>query len=202
MPIRARIKKAFKSNHSKSSTPASSDSNGSIYPDHRVRDDVEYYKHGEIPRSKYKGPWNQAHQDMLHAFEFNFSDRPKSVQFSPMGTRAPSRRNSKASKASMSRPSSRAKSHEIERSKSIAQTLEENEEGDDDVANVGLSRQQSPNQRRSSTHPHPIPNGTENEDPLQRSQTVHLQSANDHSFTNELTKALTEVTMKPRKSDD
>ena len=89
MTFRAKVKKALKRN--KSSDHDSSDS-----PPKRT--DIEYYKSGEIPRSKYRGPWNQKHQDQLHAFSFEdaFRDRKNSIpaSYSPRGTLAQSRRSS------------------------------------------------------------------------------------------------------------
>ena len=57
-----------------------------------------------MPRPKYRGPWNQAHQDKLSAFSFgSFSGkagrRRSSAQasdLSPMGSRLPSRGPSRA----------------------------------------------------------------------------------------------------------
>ena len=52
-----------------------------------------------MPRPKYRGPWNQAHQDKLSAFSFGSisgraSRRRSSAQgsdYSPMGSKLPSR---------------------------------------------------------------------------------------------------------------
>lgn len=94
MTFRAKVKKALKGN--RSSGYDSSDS-----PPKRT--DIEYYKPGEIPRSKYRGPWNQKHQDQLHAFSFEdaFRDRKNSIpaSCSPRGTLAQSRRSSWMSRA-------------------------------------------------------------------------------------------------------
>ena len=63
------------------------------------------YKPGEaMPRPKYRGPWNQAHQDKLSAFSFGdaWKRRKSSAgtkesgqeggsEYSPMGSRLPSR---------------------------------------------------------------------------------------------------------------
>ena len=63
------------------------------------------YKPGEtMPRPKYRGPWNQAHQDKLSAFSFgdawkkrkssagtNKSGPRGDSEYSPMGSRLPSR---------------------------------------------------------------------------------------------------------------
>ena len=62
------------------------------------------YKPGEsMPKPKYRGPWNQAHQDKLSAFSFSDAWKRKSSdltvksmhgtnsEYSPMGSRLPSR---------------------------------------------------------------------------------------------------------------
>ena len=105
------------------------------------------YKPGEVmPRPKYRGPWNQAHQDKLSAFSFGSSSRRRSSatvrtgsEYSPMGSKLPSRgqsrRNSSISWSSLTgrkRPplESREASgfgHE--------DRVDENGEADDDVGN-------------------------------------------------------------------
>ncbi len=89
MTFRAKVKKALKRNRS-----AGIDfSEGPP-----TRADIEYYKPDEIPRCKYRGPWNQKHQDQLHAFSFEdaFRNRKNSIpaSYSPGGTLAQSRRSS------------------------------------------------------------------------------------------------------------
>ncbi|OJD15714.1 hypothetical protein AJ78_04049 [Emergomyces pasteurianus Ep9510] len=62
---------------------------------------IELYKSHEVPRSKYRGPFDEAHIQRLAAYSIPnamlASNRPRSMlsEFSPMGTRAlPSRRGS------------------------------------------------------------------------------------------------------------
>ncbi|KLJ11696.1 hypothetical protein EMPG_13118 [Blastomyces silverae] len=62
---------------------------------------IELYKAHEVPRSKYRGPFDEAHIQRLAAYSISnamlSADRPRSMlsELSPMGTRAPpSRRGS------------------------------------------------------------------------------------------------------------
>lgn len=107
----------------------------------RLPDNV--YKPGEpMPRPKYRGPYNQAHQDMLKAFSFGDAWKSKKRRnsgtagsdLSPMGSRLMSRRNSAWSKRSK---------HGSRQNSSFA-GVEENGEGDDDVAN-GMSNNEFQN---------------------------------------------------------
>ncbi|KAL8871393.1 MAG: hypothetical protein Q9174_002760 [Haloplaca sp. 1 TL-2023] len=136
MPFRAKVKKAFgKSNddHSETSSDPSTfkkqQKTGAGYPEN-------IYKPGEIPESKYRGPYDKKHQQSLHAFSFSnaFQGRRRSSQslYSPMGSRLPSRMSSFISRKSFVR--SRQQSR-------VSDTLMENTDGDDAVGNVGLSRQ-------------------------------------------------------------
>lgn len=90
------------------------------------------YKPGEpMPRPKYRGPYNQAHQDKLSAFSFGAAWKKRrstntvGSEMSPMGSRTMSRRNSAWSK----------KSKLGSRQNSAFAGVEESGEGDDDVAN-------------------------------------------------------------------
>lgn len=146
MPFREKVKKAF-GKSSEESAEANSDvsqSQPKISSRKSKKQKVEYpdnvYKPGEIPESKYKGPYNKAHQQKLHAFSFGaaFQSRRKSNQssqslYSPMGSRLPSRVGSFMSKRSFG-PKSRQQSR-------VEDTLMENNEADDAVENVGMSRQ-------------------------------------------------------------
>jgi hypothetical protein len=99
MSFRAKVRKVLKG--SSSSSKAKSDDN----PTPPQRTDIEYYKPGEIPRSKYRDPWNQKHQDKLHAFSFEDASRDPQPSMepappqSPWGTVAHSRRSSWVSRA-------------------------------------------------------------------------------------------------------
>ncbi|KAL8812409.1 MAG: hypothetical protein Q9223_003215 [Gallowayella weberi] len=143
MPFRAKVKRAFGKNEDPSE--ASSDlsqvqskasTKKSKKPKQQYPENI--YKPGEIPESKYKGPYNKEHQQKLHAFSFKaaFQGRRKSEQslYSPMGSRLPSRKGSFLSRKSFAR--SRQQSR-------VEDALMENNEADDAVENVGVSRQRT-----------------------------------------------------------
>ena len=137
MPFREKVKKAFGKSNEDPSEPNSEvsqiQSKASTKKPKKAK--VEYpdnvYKPGEIPESKYKGPYNKAHQQKLHAFSFGnaFQGRRKSEQslYSPMGSRLPSRVGSFISRRSFG-PRSRQQSR-------VEDTLMENVEADDAVEN-------------------------------------------------------------------
>ncbi|EME85825.1 uncharacterized protein MYCFIDRAFT_88431 [Pseudocercospora fijiensis CIRAD86] len=164
MAVREKVKGLFKSKSqsdrdsqlSKTSTQASD----------RERWPSNVYKPGEpMPRPKYRAPPKKEHKERLEAFSFTEAWRRKSFQsqYSPMGTRAPSRNNStrqpsrRSSWISLGRKSSDGRTNsftsaDTEKSNvrqrehmGVAQppklwTEAENSEGDDDVNNVGMSR--------------------------------------------------------------
>ena len=86
-----------------------------------------------MPRPKYRKPPTKEHKEKLEAFSFGDSWRRKSYQsaYSPMGTRAPSRRNSLFSRKSYSKSS---------RAGSIV-SIEPDGRGGRDMHVGGLSRQ-------------------------------------------------------------
>ncbi|KAL8943226.1 MAG: hypothetical protein Q9216_001214 [Gyalolechia sp. 2 TL-2023] len=140
MPFRDKVKKAF---GKPSEGPLETNTDVSqvqskISSRKSKKQKVEYpdnvYRPGEIPESKYKGPYNKAHQQKLHAFSFGtaFQGRRKSNQssqslYSPMGSRLPSRVGSFMSRRSFG-PKSRQQSR-------VEDTLMENNEADDTVEN-------------------------------------------------------------------
>lgn len=199
MPFRARIKRAFGRSGSGSSSPSGGSTTPSGLP-------IEYYKEHEVPRSKYRGPWNQAHQDKLSSFAFSFG-RKKSFQgseWSPAQTRAHSRR---SSWISHKRPSTRSSISEssvkvVSRAPSRVGQVPE-VDGDDDVANVGMSRRVTREKRGPNFGRDPVED-SEEENELAHQETVtlpQLQSEHDVPFTEEeLAKALTAATLKPSKS--
>ncbi|KAL8992977.1 MAG: hypothetical protein Q9169_006690 [Polycauliona sp. 2 TL-2023] len=139
MPFRAKVKRAFgKTDDSSEAGSDLSQVQSSTSPKKAKKPKMEYpenvYKPGEIPDSKYKGPYNKEHQIKLHAFSFKtaFQGRRKSEQslYSPMGSRLPSRKGSFLSRRSFAR--SRQQSR-------VDETLMENTEADDTVGNVGKS---------------------------------------------------------------
>lgn len=101
MAIRDRLRKRFgsKKNGSDDSTP------GDNSP--RKRNDIEYYKPNEIPKSKYRGKVDKAHQDRLDSYSlgdaFNVvrrkSSQALSGTLSPGGTQSQSRRESLTGRA-------------------------------------------------------------------------------------------------------
>ncbi|KAI9760466.1 MAG: hypothetical protein M4579_001660 [Chaenotheca gracillima] len=128
MPLRDRMRKAF------GRTNSSSDD---LTPKRTKSQKAELYKSGDsMPKPKYPGRYNKPHQDMLKSFSFADAwTRRKSEQssVSPLHSRATSR------KSSLAGPSGR-KSAAGHRPGSVGQ-LAENTDSDDDVVNVGLSRQ-------------------------------------------------------------
>ncbi|KAL8771011.1 MAG: hypothetical protein Q9209_003430 [Squamulea sp. 1 TL-2023] len=142
MPFRAKVKRAFGKNEDSSEAGSDLSQVQSRAATKKIKKPkIEYpdnvYKPGEIPESKYKGPYNKEHQVQLHAFSFKtaFQGRRKSEQslYSPMGSRLPSRKGSFLSRRSFAR--SRQQSR-------IEDTLMENNEADDAAAaNVGVSGQ-------------------------------------------------------------
>ena len=160
MPIRARLKRAFggsSNNDYDPSNPLTQPPNKKSKKDYPEN----VYRPGEsMPKPKYRGPWNQAHQDKLSAFTFGDAwKRRKSnmtnksaqsaqanSEYSPMGSRLPSRgasrRGSTWSAFSFkggrrawgvgSREPSRQNIHDKGRER-----LVENDGGDDNVMNGG-----------------------------------------------------------------
>ncbi|KAI7264825.1 hypothetical protein KC345_g8705 [Hortaea werneckii] len=164
MPFRERAKRLFRRNNNSQGSLAQTSSNNSS----EERWPSNVYKPGEpMPRPKYRKPPTKEHKEKLEAFSFADAWRRKSIgsTYSPMGTRAPSRRNSLFSLASRKKSyngrSSRANSVtsvDTDRSgprrrevnpysgaamKSSRLSTEAEAEGDDDITNVGLSRVQS-----------------------------------------------------------
>lgn len=106
MPFRAKVKRALGRTHSSASgsnLTQTSTNKSSKSKKEKLPDNV--YKPGEpMPRPKYRGPFNQAHQDKLSAFSFGdmWNRRKSSVEgdISPMGSRITSRRGSAWSRKS------------------------------------------------------------------------------------------------------
>ncbi|KAK4545383.1 hypothetical protein LTR36_003563 [Oleoguttula mirabilis] len=162
MVFREKAKALFKS---RSSNRSDTLSKSSSKESSRDRYPSNVYKPGEpMPRPKYRKPPTKEHKEKLDSFSFTDAWRRKSFQstYSPMGTRAPSRRNSLFSRKSLGGRSSRANSvsttaepekggvrqREGAMATGAAMTgtrlsTEVEAEGDDDVTNVGISRVQS-----------------------------------------------------------
>ena len=138
MPFRAKVKRALGRTSSTSTgsdlTQTDTNKSKSKKPKkEKLPDNV--YKPGEaMPRPKYRGPYNQAHQDKLSAFSFGdmWKRRKSSAtgnsDISPMGSRIMSRRGSAWSR----------RSKIGSRQNSGFAGVDEGEDGDDDVAN-GMS---------------------------------------------------------------
>lgn len=150
MPFRQKAKNLFKTK-SRGSSISKTDSNDGSSLEGRDRWPSNVYKPGEpMPRPKYRAPPKKEHKEKLEAFNFADSWRKKSFQstYSPMGTRAPSRRTSFLSFGKKSAASRNASvtSEDTEKSgvrqrerhtAAVATRLstEEEQEGDDDVTN-------------------------------------------------------------------
>ncbi|GAB7348839.1 hypothetical protein MBLNU459_g7548t1 [Dothideomycetes sp. NU459] len=170
MPFRERIKKAFRS-----SSPGSSLRKSSTQRSDATTRDPRWpsnvYAPGEpMPRPKYRAPVKPEHKEKLESFSWGAAWRRKShaSEYSPMGSRMPSRAPSLLSRKSFGGKSGRrasvgekstrgsigGKSDGVPetdggqmRSRGAARptrlSAEIEAEGDDDVTNVGLSRVQS-----------------------------------------------------------
>ena len=134
MPFRDKMRKALGRSNDDGSDPVTANARKSTKSKRPTKEKLpdNVYKPGEpMPRPKYRGPYNQAHQDKLSAFSFGGAwKRRKSSgtmgsEMSPMGSRIISRRNSAWSK----------KSKLGSRQNSAFAGVEESGEGDDDVAN-------------------------------------------------------------------
>ena len=89
MPLRARAKAFFRRSRNSDDTLSKTDST-----DSHERWPSNVYKPGEpMPRPKYRQPPKKEHKEHLESFSFGDAWRRKSFQsqYSPMGTRAPSR---------------------------------------------------------------------------------------------------------------
>ncbi|KAK5708267.1 hypothetical protein LTR97_000807 [Elasticomyces elasticus] len=105
MVFREKAKALFRRKNSGTDSSLSKTSNSSSNSS-RERWPSNVYKPGEaMPRPKYRKPPTKEHKEKLEAFSFGDSWRRRSFQsnYSPMGTRAPSRRNSLFSRKSYSK---------------------------------------------------------------------------------------------------
>ncbi|KAK7535137.1 uncharacterized protein J3D65DRAFT_441962 [Phyllosticta citribraziliensis] len=104
------------------------------------RDSSVWYQPGEkLPPLKYRRPVTKEHKELLDSFSFQKAWRRRSdtSQYSPMGSRLPSRRNSR--KSTTAPAPARRTQHEL---------IEDVSE-DQDLANVGLSPQPLPRLRHA-----------------------------------------------------
>ncbi|MCJ1385366.1 hypothetical protein MMC17_008488 [Xylographa soralifera] len=152
MPFREKMRKAFGRSPSTSETsspgaltPVTSLSQFSQRDKKSKKKDKtgngDVYKPGEaMPKPKYRAPVDPQHKDRLEAFSFGGAweaMRRKSVQsqYSPMGSRMPSRMGSLVS--------NKVGRSSRQQSLAVPIGLEESKDPDDDVGNVGLSRHQT-----------------------------------------------------------
>ncbi|KAL8794194.1 MAG: hypothetical protein Q9195_003262 [Heterodermia aff. obscurata] len=183
MPFRAKMKRAF-GRDSPDEASDQAQTNGKVSDKKKKKQKLpdNVYKPGEVmPRPKYRGPYDKEHQDKLTSFNFaNAFSRRKSdySEYSPMGSKLPSRRGSFLGIGRKSFARSRQPSY-------VDPALLESKEGDDDVTNVGLSRQQTheekkrPRTRDSAKRPRksnsvkrPRTADSAKMDPLQEASTV------------------------------
>ncbi|MCJ1277076.1 hypothetical protein MMC21_004885 [Puttea exsequens] len=158
MPFRAKMKRALGRTNSSGALSKTDTAQSKKPKKEKLPNNV--YKPGEkMPRLKYRGPWNQAHQDNLSSFSFGdaWKRRKSSAneEYSPMGSRLVSRRPSAWSRLSRlgSRKSSFVGGEEKGKvgSRRVSMAGLGEAEGDDDIGNVGLSRQQTAENKRSRT---------------------------------------------------
>jgi len=129
MGVREKMKKAFGGKKSGESSP--SDAGTPKIPG------VEYYKYkpGQVPRSKYRGKWDQQHQDKLCAFSFAAAFRSRRgseySSYSPSGLKAQSRRASHISKKSKNEVDDKS----LRRKSTNPRRMKEGGEGKGDVTN-------------------------------------------------------------------
>lgn len=139
MPFRDKMKRAFGKPGDEDSDLTQVSSKASKNSRKEKKQKREYpnnvYKPGEVmPRPKYRAVYNKEHQDKLSSFSFGTAwKRRKSEQseYSPMGSRLPSisLRRLSLGTGQRSRKQSR-----------VAEKVDENMDGDDDVGNGGLGQ--------------------------------------------------------------
>ncbi|EXJ83436.1 hypothetical protein A1O1_07059 [Capronia coronata CBS 617.96] len=152
MGLRMKLRKTFSSSASKKN----SDPAPPLMPNephYTGRTDIEYYKPHEIPKSKYKGKVDPAHQASLAAFSLSdaFSAPPRrasqapSGTFSPGGTQAqslaPSRAQSRAASRDPSRSPSRRRSFHDQRRSNLR--TETGVDSDESGSSHSTSREKS-----------------------------------------------------------
>ncbi|MCJ1369319.1 hypothetical protein MMC20_000529 [Loxospora ochrophaea] len=170
-------------------TTATSDSKKSKSSKQKAAKDPNRYAPGEMPKPKYRGPYNKAHQEKLHAFSFgealdNARRKSSQSQYSPRGSKMPSRRGSLVGRFLGGNKRTGSKSGE--------EGLRESEKEEGGVENVGLSRQHT-HDSAPSQQQHPQEATT-----LGSEKTLTNGVRHDTPFTEEeLTRALTKSTLKP-----
>ncbi|KAI9810724.1 MAG: hypothetical protein M1827_006062 [Pycnora praestabilis] len=156
MPFREKVRKAF--------GRSPSDANGMK----KTNSKVQIKKPDDEPTPNYRIPLKAEQKGRLQAFSFadTFSRRKSSQsEVSPMGSRMPSRKASMTSRKSMA-PSRLSQSN-------VGQVMED-EEADDDVGNVGLSRQVTADKDH---RPHDIDDGSEETKTITASTPARIMTA-------------------------
>jgi len=148
MPFRQRIKRALTRSSSSSDGGSSLSKSASNKPESNV------YQPGEkMPPMKYRRPVAPEHKEKLESFSFARAWRRKSAhsQYSPMGSRMPSRKNSTATNGRKSFQATRL-SMQAPRTASTVDPKQVKEGSDEegDVTNVGLSRHPTQDPRQSN----------------------------------------------------
>ena len=144
MPFRSRMKRVF--GHSSSGSSSSASAEKAHEPTLDYRKDSTVYRPGEfMPRPKYRQPAEREHKARLESFSFGaaagkFIRRlSNSSNYSPMGTRLPSRSTSVKSKKANSRNMSRNASFQGEsKFGGTVEKLAEDHDEINDVANGEL----------------------------------------------------------------
>jgi len=135
MPFRQRVKRAF----TRSSTSSSGDTSLSKS---NSRKNSNVYQAGEkMPPLKYRRPVAKEHKEKLESFSFAHAWRRKSdqSQYSPMGSRLPSRKNSTHTQGRKSFQATRT-SMQVPRTPSNVGQVKEDMDDEADVTN-GEQRQ-------------------------------------------------------------
>ncbi|OCL06086.1 hypothetical protein AOQ84DRAFT_224160 [Glonium stellatum] len=135
MTFRQRVKRAF--------TRSSTSSGDNSLSKSASRKDSNVYQPGEkMPPLKYRRPVAKEHKEKLEAFSFASAWRRKSdhSQYSPMGSRLPSRKNSTHTQGRKSFQATRT-SMQVPRTPNNVGQVREDTDDEADVGNVGLSRQ-------------------------------------------------------------
>lgn len=191
MGIRSKISKKFSKK-----TGSNSSKSGSTSPPRRT--DIEYYKESEIPKSKYRGKVDKAHQEQLDSYSLGDAFqtlRRKSSQalsgtFSPGGTKSQSRRGSwipgaKSALGPMGLDNEDEKDDQVLSRKSVASAGVPKEGTVDEEDDTLVSNSNDAN----------IPQIT-----LQKTVTARPSSPTSSPFTmEELEQAMSRATMRPRR---
>ena len=192
MGIRSKISKKFSSRKTGSNSSKCNSTSGPR------RTDIEYYKENEIPKSKYRGKVDKAHQEQLDSYSLGeafqtIARRPSqalSGTFSPGGTGSQSKRGSCIHGAT---------------SASGPMRLDNEDEKEDQflrrksAASVGVPKEETVDEENDTL----VNNSTDANIPqitLQKTVTARPSSPTSSPFTREeLEQAMSRATMRPRR---